>query len=143
MRTCQKCTFTEANKPDFLTKSILLKKLYIIIFGVLPFFLNFQNTQAQSIRSVAKNKNLSVKYSLYPNPSVSGVNIRFAENTGGSYEVKLVNTTGQKIFEKKYALNRDGFINIEWPQKPVPGIYYLKVKDLDTGVEEIARLEVM
>ena len=120
-----------------------MKKLYLIIFGVLPFFLNFQNTHAQSIRSVAINKNLSVKYSLYPNPSVSGVNIQFAKNTGGNYEVKLVNTTGQKIFEKKYSLNRDGFINIEWPQKPVPGIYYLKVKNLDTGVEETSRLEVM
>ncbi len=120
-----------------------MKKLYLIIFGVLPFFLNFQNTYAQTIRSVAINRNLGVKYSLYPNPSVSGVNIQFAKNTGGNYEVKLVNTTGQKIFEKKYSLNRDGFINIEWPQKPVPGIYYLKVKNLDTGVEETARLEVM
>lgn len=95
------------------------------------------------IRSVAINKDINAKYSLYPNPSVSGVNIQFAKNTGGNYEVILVNTTGQKIFEKKYSLNQDGSINIEWPQKPVPGIYYLKVKDLKTSFEETARLQVM
>ena len=95
------------------------------------------------IRSIVINKNVNTKYSLYPNPSVSGVNIRFAKNTGGIYEVKLVNTTGQKIFEKRYSVNQDGSINIEWPQKPIPGIYYLKVKDLKTSVEETARLQVM
>lgn len=94
-------------------------------------------------RRVAINKNEKTGYSLYPNPSVSGVNIRFAKNGNGDYEVKLLNSTGQKIFEKKYSLNQNGSINIEWPQKPMPGIYYLKVKDLTTNLEETARLQVM
>ncbi len=95
------------------------------------------------IRSISINKNVDTKYSLYPNPSVSGVNIRFAKNTGGNYEVKLINTIGQEIFEKRYSPNQDGSINIEWSQKLMPGIYYLKVKDLKTSLEETARLQVM
>ncbi|MEP6584534.1 MAG: T9SS type A sorting domain-containing protein [Ginsengibacter sp.] len=95
------------------------------------------------IKSVAINKKVNGIYSLYPNPSVSGVSIQFAKNAGGNYEVKLLNTTGQKIFEKKYSLNSKASINIEWPQKPMPGIYYLKVKDLQTSLEETARLQVM
>jgi hypothetical protein len=95
-------------------------------------------------RSVAINKNhAATTYSLYPNPSVTGVNIQFAKNTGGNYEVKLINSTGQAIFQKKYSLNQNGSINIEWSHKPVPGIYYLKVTDLKTKLEETARLQVM
>ena len=79
------------------------------------------------IRSVAINKNhAATTYSLYPNPSVTGVNIQFAKNTGGNYEVKLINSTGQAIFQKKYSLNQNGSINIEWPHKPVPGYLLFK-----------------
>ncbi len=95
------------------------------------------------IRNTVLNKNTNTKYSLYPNPSVSGVNIQFMKNGVGRYEVKMLNSTGQKVFEKKYSLNQNGSINIEWPQKPTPGVYYLKVKDLKTGLEETARLQVM
>lgn len=94
------------------------------------------------IRSVTTNKNADTKYSLYPNPSVAGVNIQFAKNTGGNYQVKLINTTGQKLFEKIYSLNPNGSINIEWPRKPMPGIYYLKVKDLKTSFEQTAKLQI-
>ncbi len=95
------------------------------------------------IKSVAVNENEKPGYSIYPNPSVSGVNIQFAKNGSGNYEVKLITALGQKIFEKKYSVTQDRFINIDWPQKPMPGIYYLKVKDLKTGFEETARLQVM
>jgi Secretion system C-terminal sorting domain len=94
------------------------------------------------IRSVSINKNhTSPTYSLYPNPSVTGVNIQF-KNTGGNYDVELFSSTGQKIFQKKYSLNRDASVNIEWPQKPAPGIYYLKVKDLKSKLVEVARLQI-
>lgn len=95
------------------------------------------------IRSVAVNKNHTATYSLYPNPSVTGVNIQFVKNTGGSYEVALINSSGQSVFQKKYTLNQSGSINIEWPHKPASGIYYLKVRDLKNNLEQIARLQVM
>jgi hypothetical protein len=95
-------------------------------------------------RSVAINKNhAATTYSLYPNPSVTGVNIQFSKNTGGNYEVELINSTGQAIFQKRYSLNQRGSINIEWSHKPAPGIYYLKVRDLKTNLEETAKLQVM
>ncbi len=95
------------------------------------------------IRSVSVNKNSAAKYSLYPNPSISGVNIQFLKNKGSNYEVELINSNGQRIFMRKYALGSNSSINIEWPQKPMPGIYYLKVRDLDNNLNETARLQVM
>ncbi|MEO8763247.1 MAG: T9SS type A sorting domain-containing protein [Ginsengibacter sp.] len=97
-----------------------------------------------AVRSVAVNGSpVATGYSLYPNPSVRGVNLQFIKATGGSYLVKLLNSTGQALFQKKYTVSTNGVINIEWPKKPAPGIYYLKVKDLKTNREETAKLQVM
>jgi len=96
------------------------------------------------IKTVAITKNpATTTYSLYPNPSVTGVNIQFPKNTGGNYNVELISSTGQSIFQKRYSLNQNSSINIEWSLKPQPGIYYLKVKDLKSNLEETARLQIM
>lgn len=95
------------------------------------------------IKSVVVGKNHNANYSLYPNPSITGVNIQFTQRNGGNYQVQLINSLGQLIFAKKYLVNENGSINIEWPQKPGPGIYYLKVRDLNSSLEETARLQVL
>ncbi|MDQ6845145.1 MAG: T9SS type A sorting domain-containing protein [Bacteroidota bacterium] len=87
--------------------------------------------------------NPTSNYSLFPNPSVTGIHIKFAENTDGKYDVRLINSLGQTIFQKKYNLNANNSINIDWPQKPAAGIYYLKVQDLKTMLEESSRLQVL
>jgi hypothetical protein len=95
------------------------------------------------IRTINLNKNLTSSYSTYPNPSITGVNIQFVKSTGGEYEVELINSIGQKIFQKKYTLNKSGSINIEWTKKPDPGIYFLQVRDLKYNLAQIARLQIM
>ncbi len=135
-----------------------MRKIYLATSAVLSTLIIFQNTNAQgafqyaysgksaynsNVRSVEVNHSSSTKYTPYPNPSVKGVNIQFATYTSGDYEVQLVNGNGHKVFGQKYALNKNNSIKIEWPQKPMPGIYYLKVKDLNTSIEETSRLQVM
>ncbi len=95
------------------------------------------------IRAVVINKNNNASYSVYPNPSITGINIQIIKNTGGAYEVALINSYGQINFLKKYSFTQGGSINIEWPHKPAAGIYYLKVKDLKNNTEQIERLQIM
>lgn len=95
------------------------------------------------IRTAAINKNNKAAYSLYPNPSITGINIQFAKSTGSDYEVELINSFGQSTFLKKYSLNQSGSINIEWPHKPVAGIYFLKVRDLKDNTVQVERLKIM
>ena len=115
--------------------------------GNLFFRIKYTDASGKSIyseiRTVSINKMAAANYSLYPNPSVTGINIQFTKKTGSNYQVELFNCTGQKIFTKKYVINSNGSINIEWSNKPLPGIYYLKVKDLNSNVNETARLQVM
>jgi len=94
---------------------------------------------------VKNNNRNTVKntYSLYPNPTISGINLQFVKSTGGNYEVELFNSLGQSNFLKRYSLVQSGNINIEWPQKPVPGIYYLKVRDLNNKTEQVERLQIL
>ena len=94
------------------------------------------------IRTAVINKNNKATYSLYPNPSVTGINIQFVKTTGGDYEVELINSYGQSNFLKKYSLNQSGSLNIEWPHKPAAGIYYLKVRDLKNNTEQVERLQI-
>ena len=95
------------------------------------------------IRTAGISKNNKATYSLFPNPSVSGINIQFVKTTGGDYEVELINSFGQSNFLKKYSLNQSGSINIEWAHKPAAGIYFLKVRDLKNNTEQVERLKIM
>jgi hypothetical protein len=95
------------------------------------------------IRTVTINKNNQAAYSLYPNPAVSGINIQFLKTIAGDYEVELINNNGQSIFLKKYSINQNGSINIEWPHKPAAGIYFLKVRDLKNNTQQVERLRIM
>jgi Secretion system C-terminal sorting domain len=95
------------------------------------------------IRTATVPGSNKASYSLYPNPSVNGINIHFVKTNGGDYEVELINSGGQLNFRKKYSLNQGGSINIEWGAKPPTGIYYLKVKDLKNNTEQVERLQIM
>jgi len=95
------------------------------------------------IRTASINKQNSANYSLYPNPSVTGIHIQFSNNTGGEYEVELINSYGQSNFRKKYSFNQSGALNIEWPNKPTAGIYFLKVRDLKNNTEQVEKLKIM
>lgn len=94
------------------------------------------------IRTVSVNKNIN-KWSLYPNPTVSGVNIQFAKNSGSNYKIEFINSFGQLIFQKNYSIDKASSLNIDWPEKPAAGIYFLRVTDLNSHTAQIERLKVL
>ncbi len=97
-----------------------------------------------NVRNISINNENSIhKYSVYPNPSVAGINIQFMKTSNGNYNVELLNSNGQSIFQKKYLINNSSSINIDWPRKPLPGIYFLKIRDLKTNLDQIERLQIM
>jgi len=95
------------------------------------------------IRSVYVDKLTNTRLSLYPNPAVSGVHIQFVNSTGSNYRIELINSYGQLLFLKNYSLNKSSTLNIEWPDKPAPGTYFLKVTDIDNRSEQVERLKIL
>jgi hypothetical protein len=106
--------------------------------------MNSGKVSYSNVRSISINKKNGVRnYSVYPNPSVAGISIQFMKTNNGNYNVELLNAGGQSIFQKKYLINNSNSINIDWPRKPLPGIYFLKIKDLKTNLEQVERLQIM
>ncbi len=95
------------------------------------------------IRTIYINDSQKPKLSVYPNPSVSGVNIQFVNNAGSDYRVELINSYGQLFFIKNYNLSKASSISIDWPKKPAPGTYFLKVTDLNHHSEQVERLKIL
>ena len=79
---------------------------------------------------------------LFPNPAVNGVNVQLDKFVQGEIEVSLVNTVGQTVFKKLYRLDKLNNINVQWPVSVKQGVYYLKVKDLQTQSLSISKLFV-
>ncbi|MDQ6903046.1 MAG: T9SS type A sorting domain-containing protein [Bacteroidota bacterium] len=97
-----------------------------------------------NVRNISiNNKNSVHNYSIYPNPSIAGINIQFKNSNNGNYNVELLNASGQSIFQKRYLINNSNSINIDWPRKPLPGIYFLKIRDLKTNIDQVERLQIM
>src|SRR5690242_8844480 len=94
------------------------------------------------VKSIFINAQKS-KISVYPNPTVSGVNIQFVNSPGSDYRVELINSYGQLLYLKNYSLNKESSVNINWPKKPTPGIYFLKVTDLNHHKEQVERLKIL
>ena len=67
----------------------------------------------------------------------------FANPDGGEYEVELFNEVGQSSFKKQYAFKQSSTVNIEWPNKPAPGMYYLRVIDLKQRTEQVEKLRIL
>jgi Secretion system C-terminal sorting domain len=94
-------------------------------------------------RNISISKNNAANYSVYPNPTVAGINIQFLKTNNGNYQVQLFNSNGQTLFQKKYIVDNNNSINVDWPRKLLPGIYFLKVRDLKTNLDQVEKLQVM
>lgn len=94
------------------------------------------------VRTTVINKN-NTGIDLYPNPSITGINIQFNNPSGGDYVVELINEFGQLNFAKKYSFTTQGAAKIEWPRKPAAGIYFLRVKDLKNNAQQIEKLRIL
>ncbi|MEO8823878.1 MAG: T9SS type A sorting domain-containing protein [Ginsengibacter sp.] len=81
--------------------------------------------------------------SVYPNPVVSGINIQFANNAGCNYKVELFNSFGQLIFQKSYTISKAASVNIDLPQRPAPGNYFLRVSDIKNKSAQVEKLRIL
>jgi hypothetical protein len=79
---------------------------------------------------------------IFPNPAVNSVQVKFGENIFGALDVSLVNSVGQTVFSKRYNMERSNQLNVTWPNKLTPGVYYLKARNVKTQSETISRLIV-
>lgn len=64
---------------------------------------------------------------VYPNPVKNEVNISMKNNTGGQYEVQLINASGQTINKDQWKPGVQGTYSYKRSAKDKPGMYVLKL----------------
>src|ERR1017187_845263 len=96
-----------------------------------------------AINSIQVKGNDQVSYRLFPNPSITGVQLQFLNSVGGAYSVELYNEVGRAIFGKNYNIDGNATISIQWPVKPPAGIYYLRIRDLETNLTQVERVSIL
>lgn len=100
------------------------------------------NSYSEIRRTFIQNED-QPNISVYPNPSVSGINIQFINKAKNRYKIELFNSFGKMIFQKNYTITNAESVNIDWPQKPAPGNYFLRVSDIDHQIVQIERLKIL
>ena len=73
--------------------------------------------------SAINNMNSLANVSIYPNPVVSLINIQIDDNDVNSYQVEIINITGQKVFTNSYS-NLSTSVNVENLNS---GIYFIRI----------------
>lgn len=95
--------------------------------------------QYSPIRLIQFNGEETLGYSISPNPVKGQASISFAQPQTGSFKVEIVNITGQSIYRSTHTLSNQNMIKVSLPQQ-APGLYYLKVHNLDTKEELIQKI---
>jgi Secretion system C-terminal sorting domain len=95
------------------------------------------------VKTILVNPNNMAGISFYPNPAVSGIQVQFLNKNGGQYMIEILNTAGQVIYNKKYSVAGNGNLNIQWSHNPQPGIYFLRVLDINNNTQQVEKLQIL
>lgn len=77
---------------------------------------------------------------VYPNPATNKISLQFEKEVTGDFLVDIVSLTGQRVFTRSVTLARTRFSQLELPNPPSPGMYYVRATDKRTGVIYVNKL---
>jgi hypothetical protein len=111
-------------------------------------FFRIRQTNAQgkeylsAIKTVSFAENGTINTTLYPNPAKKQVTIQFESPQSGSLEVELVNTLGQIMESNKYKVSKNSTLQVNFSKTHIKGLYWMKVKNQQTGEQSVTRLTI-
>ncbi len=77
---------------------------------------------------------------ISPNPVIRNMAINFRSPQTGQVEVEIINAVGQVIFRRSHSFNSQSRLDITISQQAQPGIYYLRIKNLNTHEQLMQKL---
>jgi Secretion system C-terminal sorting domain len=111
-------------------------------------FFRIRQTNAQgkefisAIKTVSFTENGTINTTIYPNPAKKQVTIQFDSPQSGSLEVELVNTLGQIMESNRYKVSKNSSLQVNFSKTPVRGLYWLRVRNQQTGEQSVTRLTI-
>jgi Secretion system C-terminal sorting domain len=111
-------------------------------------FFRIRQTNAQgkefisAIKTVSFTENGTINTTLYPNPAKKQVTVQFDSPQSGSLEVSLVNTLGQIMESNMYKVSKNSSLQVNFSKTHIKGIYWMRVKNQQTGEQSVTRLTI-
>jgi hypothetical protein len=114
--------------------------------GRVYFRIRQTNAQAKefisTIKTVSFTENGTINTTIYPNPAKKQVTVQFDSPQSGSLEVELVNTLGQIMEANRYKVSKNSSLQVNFSKTPVRGLYWLRVRNQQTGEQSVTRLTI-
>jgi hypothetical protein len=95
-----------------------------------------------AIRTVSLDPKATTTLSTYPNPATNGVTINFDRLINGTYQMELVNMTGQVIYSNQVKAVNANTLPMVWGKKPNSGLYLVKITNKTTSEQQVIRLSI-
>ncbi|HWJ92753.1 MAG TPA: T9SS type A sorting domain-containing protein, partial [Flavisolibacter sp.] len=77
---------------------------------------------------------------VYPNPARDVIHISLAGVKPGNYRVELISSAGQIMYKTEIKNNSATTINYMRTKSSPPGIYLVRITDIDEGTTETRKL---
>jgi hypothetical protein len=102
--------------------------------GIIYFRIRLVDANGVSTYSTVKMVNLTagaeVGIQSFPNPVTNSVTLTFDENQTGDFLFSVISITGQVILQKEVVLSGSNLVNLDIPNHPAKGMYFLRSEDL-------------
>jgi hypothetical protein len=95
-----------------------------------------------AIKTVSFTENGTINTTLYPNPAKKQVTVQFDSPQSGNLEVELVNTLGQIMESNKYKVSKNSTLQVNFSKTHIKGLYWMRVKNQQTGEQSVTRLTI-
>jgi hypothetical protein len=97
-------------------------------------------TAYSTIKSISFGDNGNLEPSVYPNPVVNDVNVRFGAPQTGTLTAELISLNGQVLQSKQMKANRLTNIQFNLTRKYTSGAYFMRIRNAETGTQAVTRL---
>jgi hypothetical protein len=90
-----------------------------------------------NIRQVTLENSDFPKFTLYPNPSIGIVGIKFDNILTGHFNIQIFNTQGQVMVKKEIVVNASSYVQVA---KMESGVYWLRITDVKSQTSCVNQL---
>jgi len=94
------------------------------------------------IKVISYEDNGQIQQTIYPNPAKKFIRVQFQSPQTGTLEIDLVNTLGQVLEHQKQRVTRSVTTQVDFARSHGKGIYWLRVRNTDTGEQSVSRLTI-
>jgi hypothetical protein len=94
------------------------------------------------IKVISFDNNGEIQQTIYPNPAKKFIRVQFQSPQTGTLEIDLVNTLGQVLEHQKQRVTRSVTTQVDFARNHGKGIYWLRIRNLETGEQSVSRLTI-